>query len=343
MLKGIEVLRKRQQMKLNKKETSPFVDFDQFIPEGDLGAGAKSFVQTKGWYLHKFFEDIRSKHNNSYVTCVDDLLSDKNTTEEEFKNFSVSSILHIADKKAQTFNSLYSARLANILGIRTQYVAPHKTDIKKYISIDFLKGKETIENFYEFTGLNKYHLDAHYGMPNTLQRWLQPLDASLRNKLKPLTDTKRTQVYKDIMTDFIKLYFFKKYVIMDSDLAGKNFGFVHSKPDYSDAVVSPAYDYEYSFYYPNMQFSQSEMKEDFKFLFDFNHGMFSAIQNYFDVDLKPGSKNHSQIHAVFEEFPDKDAEEKFRIVINNLLTMKGTFNAVQNSSSPKASYERWLD
>jgi hypothetical protein len=124
---------------------------------------------------------------------------------------------------------------------------------------------------------------------------------------------------------------------MDSDLAGKNFGFVHSESDYSDAVVAPAYDYEYSFYYPKMQCALSDMEEDFKFLYKFNPGVFEDVRQQFDINLKLNSTRYNRMHDIFNNPQDKGAEEKFRIVINNLLTMRGTFASVQRSESARKS------
>ena len=117
-------------------------------------------------------------------------------------------------------------------------------------------------------------------------------------------------------------------VILDADIAGVNMGFVHSKSDYSDLIVAPAFDYEYSFFYPITDMAFSNLDQDVAYLYGYNPSVFSEVQKTFSLNLLPNSKQTKEIQNIFSEYPHTRGSENSNMVINNLINLGSSFERV---------------
>ena len=230
----------------------PLTSFDDTdVPDG---LETKKFARCKCSYLDEMYDDV-SLNDSHYVTCVDPLIRDEEISKEEFDGMNISTIVkgyygsydiseHDLNTKLEDASSeLICSRLANLFGVKTQYVAPIKGNPYCSIIVDFLKDKEQILNFKEFTDASP----SSYLKGFDISSWINPLvnqvffmtpDALFNPELA------RENVNR-VVEDFAKQYLFKKYIVHDSDLCSVNIGFVVT-PD-GKYEVAPAFDFSNCF------------------------------------------------------------------------------------------------
>jgi len=324
---------------LRTKYNVPIFDFDEFDPdEMFIGANKKNFVRVKGSYLLTMYKNLKFKPNN-YVTCVDDLIYSKDSSREIFSNASISCILkHVNDLRKDTqMKELVASRLANILGIKTEYVSIIAGTNDKYLAIDFLKKDETFENFKNyFDFMNKKSFYSFNGYNSCLDKFLDPMCIDILNNTKAGSQYEKAIKLKRFLIDFVKLYFFKKYIVHDSDVCSVNFGVVLSN-DKKDISMAPGFDYERSFE-PGIRSGQADgLEEDVKYLAEF----YPSILRNVIKEMKITGSTFNQIKRVFDIYPfnANNSSDLYNLVNNSLLSLLGYTKIYLSSNGKRNNME----
>lgn len=246
----------------------PTIKFDKFIPQTHLGKTPKEWVMCEGWFLRSMYEKLRHHPDNNYVTCMDNLVYDKEFGYDDLDMTKVSCILKKADSGTSydISTEMIASRIANLFGVKTQYVAPVGSASDKCICVDFLSGKQTMDNYYEFTGVNYLPAFTYERGDSPIRTWVENLNRALNEKLAHLSTEVRQEVVDRVLTGFIQQYLFKKYIIRDGDPAGVNYSFVHEKEDLSDLDISPLYDMQYAFSKDKFRSQFYGMNDDIEYL-----------------------------------------------------------------------------
>ena len=252
----------------DKQSNVPTVKFDKFIPQTHLGKTPKEWVMCEGWYLRSMYEDLRQHPNNNYVTCMDNLVYDKDFGFDGLDRTKVSCILKKADSGTQydITSELIASRIANLFGVKSQYVAPVGSAIDKCICVDFLSGQQQMDNYYEFTGTFYLPAFTYERGDSPVRSWVEKLERALKDKLAHLSSDTRQEIISNVLKDFIKQYLFRKYIVRDGDPAGVNYSFVYEKEDMSDLHVSPLYDLQYAFTKDKLRSQFYGLDDDMQYL-----------------------------------------------------------------------------
>lgn len=301
-----ELVRKLKIRKAMKR--IPLSSFD--YSDEPYGLEKKKFARCKCSYLDEMYNDI-SLPNSHYVTCIDPLVRDEKITKEELDGMSISTIIkgydgsydienpsELSIKLEDTSAELICSRLANLFGIKTQYVAPIKGNPYCAIIVDFLKDKETIQNFKEFTGESPSSFLKGFNISS----WISPIvdqiiyltpDAFMNPQLAK-ADVDR------ILEDFVKQYLFKKYIVHDSDLCSVNIGFIVTPDGKFD--LAPAFDFSNCFN-PGIRSSQGEgLKEDIEYLSKQYPNILKKAVSDFDIARKKSDEIKSIVYRFAPDF-----------------------------------------
>ena len=335
IVSGIEKLLRRKKSNKSKEQLAqkemnnlPIKSFDEFIQGNYMGVVPKSFVRCQGYYLMDMFHEIRNHPDTNYVTCMDDMIKDPDTTEDLFSRASVSCILKEfsgKDDADSASNELIGSRLADLFGVKTDYVAPIRHNPNKVLAVDFLSGDEQMETlrdmikkvvpFYKFK-------DNSAPIVESLTEMTKALEVKI-----PDSAHKAQQIHK-IQIDFIRMYMFKKYIIGDRDIATLNVGFIHTG-DYSDLRLAPSFDYEAAL--DNIH-TITGIEEDMMYLC-------REYPEHMKVIIKDFSLNGKRdaIHSIINKFsPEHRAVNSINIVENMLLNIHGYYNRYKDIHNPES-------
>lgn len=314
----MDVLKRRQQANVSKRELEkvPFKKFDKFIPSGHLGKSPKEWLRCGGSYLVDMFHTLKETEN-SYVTCIDDLIHDKTFNINDF----ISLYLSVIYKKylgcrpiIKAQNELVGSRLANLFKIPTSYVAPIKQNPSNVIVVDFLSGNQQLDDFGELCLVpSAYFLEG--SNDSIIEEWLKCINKYITPRI-PINASDRQKRIFDLQTDFIRLFLFKKQILADGDVAGVNIGFVHSG-DYTDLHVAPLYDFESAF--EKITDQCNYLEEDIEYLAKNYPEQLKIVMH--DFLSKDKSK---EISELFKKWcPERVGVGQIKNYINNtLLNMK---------------------
>lgn len=305
----------------------PLTSFDYTdVPDG---LETKKFARCKCSYLDEMYDDV-SSNDSHYVTCMDSLLRDEKISKEEFDGLHVSTIVkgyygsydtdeHTLNIKLEDASSeLICSRLANLFGVKTQYVAPIKDNPYCTLIVDFLNGQETIQNFKEFTGASP----SSYLKGFDISSWINPLvnqvffrtpDAIFNPELA------RADINR-VVEDFAKQYLFKKYIVHDSDLCSVNIGFIVTPDGKYD--VAPAFDFSNCFS-PGVRTPQGEgMENDIEYL----SKNYPNILKNITQDFELASNKNSEMNGIIQRFVPEPhlAKDYYNLVENSTLNFVET-------------------
>lgn len=267
---------------IHAMKSLPVLPFDEV---GEVnGKVNKAFARCEGIYLTDMYLDLMSTPNNNYVTCMDECLYNQKISLEEFKKRKISIILKSSKSKYYDVRyksskaerdskaELICSRVANLYGIKTEYVAPIKNNPYGSIVVDFLSGNEQLEDFYEFTGRKP----TVYAKGSSIGTWMELLRDEILNVAPGKTFKKKYSYVRPMIKDLVKQYLFKKYIIHDADFCYLNLGIVRT-PDYKKLAIAPIYDFEMCLL-PGMRSAVGEgLKEDIEYLVKYWPGLFKSV------------------------------------------------------------------
>ena len=309
---------------IKKLYNIPLDAFDEFERQGIFGGGInKQFARCNGSYLMDMFFELR-KDRNHYVTCVDDLIYDKTIDSSMLKKSSVSCIIKESDKNNQyssRLSELIASRLANEFGINTEFVQPINGTNSCYLIIDFIKTGQSFESFRDYfdfiQGVSFYDFSNNCCV---LEKFMKQIPDCLRENLKSLSPIKRQVIIKKFLTDFVKQYIFKKYIIHDADICSVNAGVILTN-DNNIVTLAPAFDYEQSFN-PGKRISQAfGLEEDLEFLADNYPFILMNVKNTFAIN-STRIKNISKIFERFDKLENR-RYDYYNLVINSAIAVRG--------------------
>lgn len=294
------------------------------------GLEKKKFARCKCSYLDELYDDV-SAPNSHYVTCIDPLVRDEKISKEELDTLSVSTIIKGYDGSYDIDNSsqlevkledtaceLICSRLANLFGVKTQYVAPIKDNPYCAIIVDFLKNKEEIQNFKEFTGASP----SSYLKGFNISSWISPIV----DQVFYLTPDSfmNPQLAKEnvdrVLEDFVRQYIFKKYIVHDSDLCSVNIGFVVTPDGKFD--VAPAFDFSNCFD-PGVRSPQGlGLEEDMVYLAKHWPKILEQVTKDFDM----ARAKTDEVRGIINRFaPDYfSAKDYYGLVENSTINVVNT-------------------
>lgn len=316
----------------------PIEDFDELL--GELGGKIpKKFVRCRGDYLKDMYYDIVSGNGNNYITCVDNLLHNEKISLEEFEKTRFSIMIKEPDRDAYNVNykateaeraimsELVCSRVANIMGVKTEYVAPIKDNPYACIIVDFLQDKESIEEFSEFTKAKPSSYLSGFDISN----WISPLVNETFFRIpNSLTNPEcvKSTVYP-MVRDFAKQYLFKKYIVHDADLCGVNIGII-STPN-GEMKMSPAYDFEQCLL-PGIRTTQGQgLEQDIRYLGTIYPEILEEIACDFNLD----DEKKSKIKNVIESYCSSPSaqEEYYQLIENSSFNFVSQANEFLNPTS----------
>ena len=324
--------RKRSNKAKQAFQKVPLVDFDETnFADFFFGTSPKTFLQCRGSYLLDMFREIRSDQNTNYVTCVDQLIKDNTYTEEQFKDFPVSVILKTPSSKRKeiyTRNELITSRIASTFGIPTEYVAPIEDNPDKYIAVDFLNYDQKLETLSEFVGekLNFYNYDKEGPLKYAFQLLMNETLRFFKDKGRYANALK----LKRILVDFVTQYFFKKYIVHDSDFCGVNVGIILSHAN-KNMNISPAYDFE-SCFMPGIRSAQGYgLEDDIEFLAKNYPSILKSVLETFTMT----DEREAKIKGVFEKFEADEnlRQEHFNLINNSIISLQGFAKIIQSHNN----------
>lgn len=309
-------------------QSIPLSPFD--VTDKPDGLGAKKFARCGCRYLEEMYDDVTNKSSN-YVTCIDKPLHDEKISKDEFKGLNISTIIKGYDgsyniTSPATLNSnltdtsceLICSRLANLFGVKTQYVAPIKGNPYCCIIVDFLKDNEEFMDFKEFTGhsastyLNEFDIGSWIG-PLSSKIFFQTPDAMFNPELA------RSDINR-VVEDFARQYLFKKYIVHDSDLCVVNIGVIVT-PD-GKTSCAPAFDFS-ACLSPGVRTPQGQgMERDIEYL----NKNYPKILKHIINDFEVTSEKESKIKDIVQKFaPDSFlAKDYINLVLNSSLSFVET-------------------
>lgn len=320
-----EIVRK---MKIrNAMKNVPLTSFDDTdVPDG---LEVKKFARCKCSYLDEMYDDV-SINDSHYITCIDPLIRDEKISKEEFDSMHISTIVkgyygsydiseHDLNTKLEDASSeLICSRLANLFGVKTQYVAPIKGNPYCSIIVDFLKDKEQILNFKEFTDASP----SSYLKGFDISSWINPLV----NKVFFMTpdaffnpELARADINR-LVEDFVKQYLFKKYIVHDSDLCSVNIGFVVTPDGKYD--VAPAFDFSNCFA-PGVRTPQGDgLEQDIEYLSKNYPDILKNITQGFELAFN----KKDEIKGIIQRFAPEphSVKDYYNLVENSTLNVVET-------------------
>lgn len=301
----------------------PVYSFDE-VEEPD-GKVIKRFVRIKGDYITKMYTDIMHSPSHNYITCVDNLLHNEKIDREEFENTKVSAILKtpptdaynvickMNEAERATMAELVCSRVANLLNVKTEYVAPIKDNPYGCIIVDFLQDKEQVESFSDFTKT----VPSSYLKEFDISNWISPLVNEVFFRTPGALENPQIvgeKIYP-IVEDFARQFLFKKYIIHDADLCAVNVGII-TTPD-GNSSVAPAYDYEQCLM-PGIRTLQGEgMEKDIMYLARIYPQILKNIAKDFTLD----DSRKNKLKDILDTFCTKDdlREEYYNLMVDSCL------------------------
>ncbi len=322
-------LRKQVSVKANSsivqkdtKDKLPTIKFNKFIPQTHLGKTPKNFVMCEGWFLRSMYEDLRQLPDNNYVTCMDSLVYDEDFDYDGLDRTKVSCIVKRADSRTHydISSEAVASRVANLFGIQAQYVVPVGNGLDKCICVDFLSGKQTMDNYYEFTDTIYLSAFTYEKGVSPIRMWVENLERALKDKLAHLPADSRQVVSDRVLKGFIKQYLFKKYIMADSDPAGVNYSFVYEQEDMSDLHISPLYDMQFAFNKDKFHSQFYGLNDDIQYLANMYGTYLKQIINEF------GSPDFEKIKSIVYDLTPYASKREYR-----LSTIKTGFKQLLSS------------
>ena len=208
------------------------------------GQTDKIFVRLDSDFLLDYFKDV-AKGSSSYVTYLDDIAKDYvNGKKPPVK--AVSTLLKLYDSSSKRpYNEDIGSKVGNLLGVPVVYNRAYKCGSVIFnMSIDYMKYGDYMQYgvvYPDYVGKNQ---DAYCGWGLTEWKYFFSKSALHDPKTgKPIPLEKRNK----LIESFIPTYFFRKYVIRDTDFGFHNIGIIHDRRNDS-YKVGPNYDMERAFY-----------------------------------------------------------------------------------------------
>lgn len=306
----------------------PFDEADK--PSGKID---KKFVRCSGKYLTQMYTDITSSPAHNYITCVDTPIHKEKIDREEFECLKISAILKtpskdlrrvsskIPEAERATMAELVCSRVANLLNVKTEYVAPIENNPYSCLIVDFLKNKESIENYSDFTNSHQSaYIEGFY-----IGGWINHLasEISARTLSAELGTEYSVGRVNSVVEDFARQYLFKKYIVHDADLCDVNIGII-TTPD-GDISMAPAYDFEQCLM-PDIRMMQGQgLEEDLEYLVERYPHVLKNIAGDFTLD----SYRKKELKEIIDRFcPNDDLKtEYYNLIVNSCLSF------VTNASS----------
>ena len=322
--KVINAIERKEFIKrLKARQTMKRLPVHAFDEVGDTnGKINKSFGLCEGAYLEDMYHELMANPDNNYVTCMDESLYDHRIPLEEFKGRKISVILktsksksyerrhHSSEAERATKAELICSRVADLYGIRTEYVAPIKDNPYGSIVVDFLSGDEQLEDYGEFTGKHP----TVYAEGSSISKWIEPLYDEILHRAPGKNFQKRFAYIRPMLRDLVKQFIFKKYIVHDADFCSANLGIVHT-PDYKVMEISPIYDFERCLL-PGIRSAQGDgLEEDIEFLVRHWPGLLKSVIKDFTLPQEKKQRMKTII-GTFESQP-ATAREYYNIIENS--------------------------
>lgn len=317
---------KRRENALKAKKSFnevPLVPFDEVnLDDMYKGKCDKEFTRCLGWYLMDMVNEIKNNPSTNYVTCVDDIINDVNFNEGNFEKYGVSVVLKTPTSKKIEFakNELIGSRVAEIFGVKTEYVAPIKNNKNKYLAVDFLSGDQQLTTFKEF--VEKEHINTYTFKDGDccIRHWINPLIKSAYEKMPIKSGIRKMMALEPLITDCVRMYILKKYIIHDADFCSLNMSVVYS-PGYRNLQIAPAYDFEQSFMPGIRSYQGHGLEEDIAYLAKNYPSILEKVMN----DIIVTNEKESKLKSVFAKFEDdkEKATELFNLVNNSVISFQG--------------------
>lgn len=307
-----------------------FKDFDKFKIDDkevlQLGTAKKRFVRTSGQVLLDMYDEISSGQIPNAVTCVDDAIKSGSLSREEFADTYISTIVKKARRGDIEYKNseLIASRISQILGVKTSYIAPYgDKNSDQYICVDFLKDKEEIVDFCEFTGAT--FID---GVTLPAEVWLQYLERGMEKNL-PKQSHVREKLRDDIITDFIRWYLVNVAILKNDDIGKYNVAFIH-KEGQKNFSLAPAYDLEYTMgktkgrieFFPFEAERRLEESIEY-FIKNYPKHLEKAMQ---DINIQHSAIDMHRVNRVIEEFSGQEKGD-YSVLHNRKLENSKTMSS----------------
>ncbi|MBO7218415.1 MAG: hypothetical protein J6V40_00355 [Clostridia bacterium] len=220
-------------------------DGEQVSTKEALGGKTdKIFVRMDSEFLEDYFKDV-AKGDCSYVTYLDDIALDY-LKGKKIPVSAVSTLLKLYDSASKrAYNEDIGSRVGNLIGVPVVYNRAYKCGSVIFnMSIDYMKYGDHMEYgvlYPDYTGKNE---DPYNGWG--LNEWKHYLKKAALHDPKtgmPIPLEKREK----LVESFIPTYFFRRYVLKDTDFGFHNMCIVHDKRNDS-YKFGPNYDMERAFY-----------------------------------------------------------------------------------------------
>lgn len=221
---------------------SNYISFDEVCDQNQAGGSSpKVFVRVRGSEMKNLYDDVLA--NENFLTCVDSLIRDNDFSRENFNNFYISSIVKQISPESVT-SEVLASRIASLMGVSTAYTEKH-CDGDKVISVDFLKGKQQFCTLEDILIPGCYVLLFYIGrnQPN-IKIYIDALRKSLDDKI-PNDYPNKSQTILNAITELIRQYIFRVYIINDEDFTPYNIGLVCDEGDFNYSIA-PMFDCELS-------------------------------------------------------------------------------------------------
>lgn len=320
-------------------DKSAFVEFDKLKLDHVDGTAPKMFARCSGKLLRDMYRELVEKPHNNYVTCMDLLIYDKDFSEQDFENTRVSCIVKGARENKSKYirNELICSRLAEILGVKTCYIAPFPDAKNKCICVDFLSGEQETKNLFEFTN-NPFVLLNDVPISIIGDALMSGLKRKLRKELN------NEEIVSSVMSDFIHMYLVKRFILKETDYTGRNISIINSKgkKDYS---LAPCYDYELCFLEKTKALSAFNISED-----DILKDSITYFNIHFPTQLEQVINrlnaycNENSIKDVFRKFATAEPQKVDKCasyITNNLEKINSTYTSLLDFKKGKENgYEK---
>lgn len=319
----------------------PITEFD--VADEPDGKITKKFVRVKGEYITQMYTDISRSSQHNYITCVDNLIYDEKIDRQEFNSMKISCILKTppsdtynvivktSEAERATMAELVCSRVANLLNIKTEYVAPIVNNPYGCIIVDFLKGKEKVESFTDFTKISPSSYLSEFDIGN----WISPLVNETFFRIPGALENPHLagdQIYP-MVEDFSRQYLFKKYIVHDADLCSVNVGVITS-PN-GDISIAPAYDFEQCLM-PGIRTAQGQGRERDLMLLAKNYPkILEKIAKDFSLD----ADKKNELIEIINTFCIRDdlKREYYDLIVNSCLNFSVDANNFLGSLHEKCN------
>ena len=208
------------------------------------GQTDKIFVRMDSEFLEDYFKDV-AKGNSSYVTYLDDIALDY-ISGKKLPISAVSTLLKMYDSSSKRpYNEDIASRVGNLVGVPIVYNRAYKYGSVIFnMSIDYMKYDKNLEYGTIYPDYNSERFTTI--CPWGLCEWKNFLVKSAMhdpNTGNPIPLNQRER----LVESFIPTYFFRKYLLGDTDFGLHNVGIVHNKK-HGTYLIGPNYDMERAFY-----------------------------------------------------------------------------------------------